>query len=43
MLVYFKNNWHNNKFINYSEISDEEFIKRTNNYLESFNGHLNSI
>lgn len=41
MVAYFRKNWLNNKYINYNEISEDEYINRTNNYLESFHGHLN--
>ena len=33
----------NNNYVNYYELSNEEYLNRTNNYLESFSGNLNDI
>lgn len=41
LLSYFKKNYVNNKFFSFSEISEEEIIKRTNNICESFHRTLN--
>ena len=41
MVLYFKKNWLNNPYINYYDLSQEEFLNRTNNYLESFHHILN--
>ena len=41
MVLYFKKNWLNNPYINYYDLSHEEFLNRTNNYLESFHHILN--
>jgi len=41
LLSYFKKNWVNNKFFSFSEISEEEIFKRTNNIFESFHRTLN--
>ena len=43
MIAYYKKNWIHNNYINYTEISKEEFINRTNNYLESFHGQMNQL
>ena len=42
LLSYFRKNWYNNKYFKFSEISDEEIIKRTNNICESFHRYLNN-
>lgn len=34
MVAYFRKNWLNNKSINYNEISEDEYINPSNNYLE---------
>ena len=39
---YFIKNWKNNKFFKFSEINDEQIVKRTNNVCESFHRHLNN-
>ena len=41
-MSYFKRNWANNKFFKFSEISDDEIIKRTNNICESYHRYLNN-
>ena len=38
---YFKKNWLNNQYINYYDLSKEEYLNRTNNYIESFHHILN--
>lgn len=43
MVLYYKKNWLDNNYVNYYELSKEEYLNRTNNYLESFHGHLNDI
>ena len=43
MIACCKKNWLNNNYINYTDISEEEFINRTNNYLESFHGQMNQL
>ena len=43
LLNYFEKNWINNKFFKFSEISDADIIKRTNNICESYHRHLNNI
>ena len=35
-IKYFKKNWLNNKYINYYDLNKEEYLNRTNNYIESF-------
>ena len=39
MTAYYKKNWIHNKFINYTEISKDEYINRTINFQESFHGN----
>lgn len=34
LLVYYEKNWINNKYFNYVDLSQEEYLMRTNNYLE---------
>ena len=43
LLLYFKKNWLKNKYIDYYELSNDEYLSRTNNYVESFHAYLNSI
>ena len=40
-IKYFKKIWLNNKYINYYDLSKEEYLNRTNNYIESFHHILN--
>ena len=42
LLRYFRKNWLNNKYFSFSEISDEDIIKRTNNICESFHRSINN-
>ena len=41
LLKYYKKNWLNNEYLNYSELTVLEYSSRTNNYLESFHHVLN--
>ena len=43
MVLYYRKNWLNNKYINNYDLREEKYLNRTNNYLESFHGHLNQI
>ena len=43
IIKYYKKNWINNPYINYYELSKEEYYNRTNNYLESFHHVLNNM
>ena len=38
---YYKRNWLNNSYINYTELSNDEYVLRTNNYIERFHGLMN--
>ena len=38
---YYKKNWLNNRYINYTELSNDEYVLRTNNYIERFHGLMN--
>jgi len=40
LIKYYKNNWLNNIYINYTELTNEEYFSRTNNYLERFHKQL---
>ena len=42
-LKYFKKNWLKNPYINYIELTNDEFLNRTNNYIESFHSKLNNM
>ena len=42
LLAYFNKDWVDNKFFNFSEINNDDIIKRTNNICESYHGHLNN-
>ena len=39
----FEKNWINNPYINYCELTNKEFLNRTNNYQERFHKTLNSL
>ena len=41
LLAYYEKNWINNKYINYVDLAQEEYLIWTNNYLERFQGLLN--
>ena len=41
-LIYYKNNWLNSSFVNMDVINRDEYLNRTNNYLESFHHALNN-
>ena len=41
LIKYYNKNWLDNEYINYSELSNDEYLNRTNNYLESFHCTLN--
>ena len=41
VIKYYKKNWLNNSYINYSELDNKEYINRTNNFIESFHHALN--
>ena len=41
-LKYYKNNWLNNRFVNMDMLNRDEYLNRTNNYLESFHHTLNN-
>ena len=41
LIKYYKKQWISNPYINYKEISQNEYLSRTNNYLENFNRLLN--
>ena len=43
ILNYYKKNWLNNTHLNYVELTNEEYLNRTNNYIESFHLVLNKI
>lgn len=43
LISYFEKNWVNNKFFKFSEISDDDIVKRTNNVCESFHRQLNDM
>ena len=43
LISYYKKNWLFNSYINYEDLSQEEYLNRTNNFLESFHGHLNQM
>ena len=36
LLRYYEKNWLKNKYLDYAELTDEEYLNRTNNYIESF-------
>lgn len=40
-IKYYKDNWLYNPYINYMEISNDEYLNRTNNLLERYHGILN--
>ena len=40
-MTYYKKNWLENPYINYTEIGNDEYLNRTNNFLESFHGYMN--
>ena len=42
LIKYYKKYWINNHYINYTEIKEEEYLFRTNNYLENFHHLLNA-
>ena len=42
LIKYYRKNWITNSYINYTEISEEEYLFRTNNYLENFHHLLNA-
>ena len=42
LMKYFLKNWRYNKSFNFLKISDENYIRRTNNIVESFHKTLNS-
>ena len=41
LLLFYKKNWLNNPYINYNELSKQEYINRTNNFIESFHSFFN--
>ena len=41
LLRYYEKNWLKNKYLDYAELTDEEYLNRTNNYIESFHQVLN--
>lgn len=41
LIKYYKKQWIYNSYINYTEISQNEYLSRTNNYLENFHRLLN--
>ena len=41
LITYYKNNWLENAYNNYAEIGNDEYLNRTNNFLESFHGYMN--
>lgn len=41
IIKYYKKNWNNNPYINYSEISEKDYFFMTNNYLENLHYLLN--
>ena len=41
LLKYYKKVWINNSYLNYAELTENEYLNRTNNYLEYFNHILN--
>ena len=41
LLAYYEKNWINSNYINYVDLAQEEYLMRTNNYLERFHGLLN--
>ena len=43
LVNYFEKNWINNPYINYCELTNKEFLNRTNNYQERFHKTLNSL
>ena len=42
LLSYYKKNWIKNKYINYYNVSNDEYYNRTNNYIESFHAMMNN-
>lgn len=42
LLKYYKKVWLNNSYLNYSELTEKEYLNRTNNYLEYFHHILNT-
>ena len=42
MVAYLRKYWLKNNFINYNDLSEDEYINRTNNFLELFHGNLNN-
>ena len=42
LLKYYKKVWINNSYLNYAELTEDEYLNRTNNYLEYFHHILNS-
>lgn len=40
-IKYYEKNWFNNNYINFTELTYEEYVLRTNNYIEFFHGLLN--
>ena len=41
LVKYLKNNWLNNKYINYYNLEKKEYLNHTNNYIERFHGIIN--
>ena len=41
LIAYYKKNWLYNKYINFSELENEEYLSRTNNYIENFHCNIN--
>ena len=41
LVIYFKKNWLTNKYINFYELENKEYLSRTNNYIERFHGVIN--
>ena len=42
LISYYKKNWLENNYINYCEITNDEYYNRTNNYIESFHSYMNN-
>ena len=38
---YYKKHWLNNKYINFIDLDNNEYLQRTNNYIESYHHNLN--
>ena len=41
LIRYYKKNWKNNNYINYIDLTEKEYLNRTNNYLENFHHIMN--